>query len=61
MTAANTTVQYLFTQHPQRIIFLSGRLRPADFFSASWVAQACPLIYVAGLSIKHWQLMHALT
>ena len=35
MTAANTSVQYSFTQHLQRTLFLSGRLRPADFFGAS--------------------------
>ena len=61
VTAANTTVQYSFMQHPQRIILLSGRLRSADFFGVFWVGQACLLIYVAVLLIKQsQQLVHAL-
>ena len=62
MTTANTSVQYWFMQNPQRTtIFLSGRLTPADFFSAIWIGQACPPIYVAGLSIRQLQqLVHAL-
>ena len=56
MTSANTFVQYWFMQNPQRTtVFLSGRLTPADFFGAIWVGQACPPIYVAGLSIRQLQ------
>ena len=48
------SAQYSFKQHPQKVLLLSGHLRPAGFrrvSSASWSNKACPLIYVAGLSV----------